>query len=142
MAVPPESIEVGKCYLTNTGRVWRASSACPMVASSTSTGRQGCRRILGAGTLMANALPADVVIEREVPCDWGAGADGVELRRIVARDHSGSVSGGPTAAEVVPRPPAPRCGMSADRLGDLNRHLRAASQGSDHFEAPPRGPPA
>jgi hypothetical protein len=33
------------------------------------------------GMLMKNALPAEVVIEREVPCDWGAGAQEQGMRR-------------------------------------------------------------
>ena len=64
------ALKVGKCYLTNTGRVWRIKQI------------MGDGRILYEhrsrsfdsdnwvpGMLMGNALPAEVVIEREVACD-------------------------------------------------------------------------
>ncbi len=69
MSLPPESIELGKCYLTNTGRVWRIIRVMP-------DGRilyeQRSRRVPAKtwqpGMLVA--LTAEMLIVREIPCDW------------------------------------------------------------------------
>ncbi len=75
MSLPPESIEVGKCYLTNNHKVWRVLRVMPdgrvqyeqrpanSVARSWQPG-------------MLTVLTAEVLIEREVPCDWTPEMDG------------------------------------------------------------------
>ena len=69
MRLPPESIEVGRCYLMESGQVRRVLRIMPdgrfqyehrmghAAARSWRTGMQ-------SGHLFAN------LIEREVPCDW------------------------------------------------------------------------
>ena len=75
MTIPLESLEVGRCYLTNTHQVWRIVRRMP----------DG--RVLyehrGRNTFFENqkpgmltALPAEVEVEREVPCDWARTGDG------------------------------------------------------------------
>ena len=64
------ALKVGKCYLTNTGRVWRILQHMP-------DGRvlyeHRARSIDGSvwapGMLTKTTLPAEVEIEREVACD-------------------------------------------------------------------------
>lgn len=70
MTIPVSALKVGKCYLTNTSRVWRIMRIMP-------DGRiqyeHRSRSLDNAtwlpGMLMKNTLPAELVIGREVPCD-------------------------------------------------------------------------
>ncbi len=70
MSIPPESIEVGKCYLTNTGHIRRVTRIFP-------DGRVQFEQRLGH-TLLKRRWPSNIAegrsfafaIEREVPCDW------------------------------------------------------------------------
>jgi hypothetical protein len=74
MTIPLESVEAGKCYLTNTGRVWRIMRILP-------DGRVQYEHradIFVHGDPkpgMLTTLPAEVEIEREVPCDWSSSTD-------------------------------------------------------------------
>ena len=76
MAVRVSTLKVGKCYLTNTGRVWRIMQRMPdgRVLYEHRPGKADAITWM-PGMLMNNTLPAEVAIEREVPCDWGAGVD-------------------------------------------------------------------
>ena len=70
MAVRVSTLKVGKCYLTNTGRVWRIRQIMPdgrILYEYRS--RSMDSDIWAPGMLVNNTLPAEVVIEREVPCD-------------------------------------------------------------------------
>ncbi len=71
--ITASALKVGKCYLTNTGRVWRVLQRMPdgRVLYEHRADKAAAVSWL-PGMLMANALPAEVVIEREVPWDWGA----------------------------------------------------------------------
>ncbi len=69
MSVPPESIEVGKCYLMETGQVRRILRIMP-------DGRFQYEHRMGysapkawkSGIQSGRSFAATV--EREVPCDW------------------------------------------------------------------------
>jgi hypothetical protein len=69
MTVPPKSLEVGKCYLTNTHRVWRIVRLMPdgrVLYEHRSQDAFSENQKPG----MLTTLPAEVLIKREVPCDW------------------------------------------------------------------------
>ena len=69
MSLPPESLEVGRCYLTNTGRVWRIIRVMPgerILYEQRS--RRAPAKTWQPGMLVA--LAAEMLIERENPCDW------------------------------------------------------------------------
>ena len=76
-AIKVSGLKVGKCYLTNTGRVWRIIRLMEdgRVLYEHRADKAGAVAWL-PGMLMGNALPAEVVIEREVPCDWTPAEDG------------------------------------------------------------------
>lgn len=69
MTVPPGSIEVGKCYLTNSGQVRRATRILPSgwiryewrPAGEPSAAWQAASQVAPSFTFQ---------IKREVPCDW------------------------------------------------------------------------
>ncbi len=76
MTIPPESIEVGKCYLTTTGQVRRVIRIMP-------NGRVQYEHRLGHAILkrqwpsnIAEARTFAFAVEREVPCDWTPEEDG------------------------------------------------------------------
>ncbi len=78
MSVPAESVEVGRCYLTETGQVRR-------VLHMISRGRVQYERRVGTagGTWawargMSDLKAFASLIEREVRCDWTPEADGPE----------------------------------------------------------------
>ncbi len=76
MTVPVSALKVGKCYLTNTGRVWRIIQAMPdgrILYEHRSRNLDSDR--WSPGMLMKNTLPAEVLIECEVPCDVRPEAD-------------------------------------------------------------------
>ena len=69
MSVPPESIEVGKCYLTDAARVQRVIEITPagdVIHEHRSTRERQEEWIAGTATLRAFAF----ITVREVPCDW------------------------------------------------------------------------
>ena len=69
MAVPLAALEVGKCYLTNTGRVWRIIRIMPDGRILYEHRSQNVFvEDQKPGILVT--LPAEVLIEHEVPCDW------------------------------------------------------------------------
>ncbi len=75
MAVPPESIEIGKCYLSNDGRVRRAAKFLPdgriRYAYRSFPATQG--RLWRTGRLDVERFAETSV--REVPSDWTPEAD-------------------------------------------------------------------
>ncbi len=69
MTLTPKSLEVGKCYLTHTGRVWRIIRVRPdgrILYEQRS--RRAPAKTWQPGMLVA--LAAEMLIEREVACDW------------------------------------------------------------------------
>ena len=75
MPVPPESIEVGKCYLTRETRVRRVTEIRPNGEVRYKYRSFPAHR---RGTWQSGALPPDIFAEfvlREVPCDWTPEAD-------------------------------------------------------------------
>ncbi len=70
VTIPPESIAVGKCYLTGEGRVRRVLEILPDGRI-----RYRYRSFLGATsrTWRSGSLSVEVfaaTAQREVPCDW------------------------------------------------------------------------
>ncbi len=69
MPVPPESLEVGKCYLINTHQVWRIIRLMP--DGRIQYEQRAADHIPKSWQPgMLTALTAEMLIEREVPCDW------------------------------------------------------------------------
>ena len=70
------ALKVGKCYLTNTGRVWRVLQRMPDGRVLYEHRADSAAAVTWLpGMLMKGTLPAEVVIEREVPCDWTRGLE-------------------------------------------------------------------
>jgi len=69
MAIPVSALEVGKCYLTNTGRVWRIIRIMPDGRVQYEHRSQSIL-VEDQRPGMLTTLPAEVMVEREVPCDW------------------------------------------------------------------------
>ncbi len=69
MSLPPVSIEVGKCYLTGSGRVWRIVQIMPdgRIVYEWRSPRAGAKKWYAG---MINAVAAGALIQREVPCEW------------------------------------------------------------------------
>ena len=68
MGIPPESLEVGRCYLLNTGHVRRVIRIIP-------DGRVQFEHRMGHTpknwkTGIQEGRSFAFMIEREVPCDW------------------------------------------------------------------------
>jgi hypothetical protein len=77
MSVAPESIEVGKCYLTDASRVQRVIEITPageVIHQHRSTRERQEEWIAGIATLRAFAF----ITVREVPCDWAPEKDSKE----------------------------------------------------------------
>ena len=69
------ALKIGKCYLTNTGRVWRIMQHMPDGRVRYEHRADGAGAVAWLpGMLMKGTLPAEVVVEREVPCDWTRGS--------------------------------------------------------------------
>ncbi len=69
MSVPPESIDVGKCYLTVGGEVRRALAIEADKVAYHTILKNGSRQSLPRHRV--NALRTFAAqIEREIPCDW------------------------------------------------------------------------
>ena len=83
MSAPPDSLEVGKCYLLETGHVRRVIRLMPD-GRVQFEGRMGHQRNAGAWRSgMQDIRSFAFLIEREAPCDWAPETD----------------SGGPASAE-------------------------------------------
>ena len=78
-AIKVSALKVGKCYLTNTGRVWRVLEHMPDGRVLYEHRADNATAVAWLpGMLMQNALPAEVVIEREVACEWAGKGDDVK----------------------------------------------------------------
>ena len=69
MAVPPQSIKVGRCYLTDATRVQRVLEITPdgkVIHAHRSTRSEYKAWTAGTTSLRAFAF----ITVREVPCDW------------------------------------------------------------------------
>ncbi len=69
MAVPPETIKVGRCYLTDAARVQRVLEITPdgkVIHAHRSTRSEYKAWTAGTTSLRAFAF----ITVREVPCDW------------------------------------------------------------------------
>ena len=75
MSILPETIQVGRCYLTTDGRVRRVLETGPeRVRYSYRSFPADPRRTWRSGVLSIEVFAATV--EREVPCDWTPEAEG------------------------------------------------------------------
>ncbi len=70
MTVPEESIQVGKCYLGNNGRVWRVVRIWPdgRVQFEFRSRTQRNAKLWKPGMLEGSEFARSA--QREVPCDW------------------------------------------------------------------------
>ncbi len=75
MTIPPESIEVGKCYLGNNGKVWRVVRLWPdsRVQFEFRARSRGEARVWKPGMLLLRDFASSA--QREVPCDWTPDTD-------------------------------------------------------------------
>jgi hypothetical protein len=65
------ALKIGRCYLTNTGRVWRIKQVMPDGRVLYEHRAQNLDSDNWApGMLMKNTFPAEVMIVRQIPCDW------------------------------------------------------------------------
>ncbi len=70
MTIPPESIEVGKCYLGDNGKVWRVVSIMPdgRVQFEFRARTRRAAKVWKPGMLDGASFAA--LAQREIPCDW------------------------------------------------------------------------
>ncbi len=70
MSIPPESIEVGKCYLGDNGQVRRVVRIWPdgRVQYETRSAPLSHAKTWKPGMLQVSDFASSV--QREVPCDW------------------------------------------------------------------------
>ncbi len=75
MTIPPESIQVGKCYLGDNGKVWRVVRIWPdgRVQFEFRARTQGNAKLWKPGMLEGPTFSASAL--REVPCDWTPATD-------------------------------------------------------------------
>ncbi len=70
MTIPPESVEIGKCYLGDNGKVWRVVRIWPdgRVQFEFRARSRGNAKVWKPG--MLDRLTFSASAQREVPCDW------------------------------------------------------------------------
>jgi hypothetical protein len=75
VTIPPESIEVGKCYLGDNGKVWRVVRLWPdsRVQFEFRARSRGEARVWKPGMLLLRDFASSA--QREVPCDWTPDTD-------------------------------------------------------------------
>ncbi len=73
MTIPIQALQVGKCYLTNTGRVWRIVRLMPDGRVLYEQRASHIRHKTWKPGMLDH-LSAELLIEREVPCDWTSDA--------------------------------------------------------------------
>ncbi len=75
MSVPPESVEVGKCYLGDNGKVWRIVRLWPDSHVQFEFRARSCgdAKVWKPGMLHLRDFAE--AAQREVPCDWTPEAD-------------------------------------------------------------------
>jgi hypothetical protein len=76
MSIPISGLEVGKCYLTNVGRVWRVVQLLPdgRIIYEHRPGHIHHAKKWKPGVLTGPLV--ETILEREVPCDWSPDEDG------------------------------------------------------------------
>jgi hypothetical protein len=78
MPLSVSALEVGKCYLTNSGRVWRIVQVMPDGrVSYEQRGRHPRSRT--SSTWKSGSMETQkigLLLNREVPCDWTPEGDG------------------------------------------------------------------
>ncbi len=82
MTVPPESIEVGKCYLTRSGEIRRVLLILPHGPVHYEARRAAILQAFGWHEGVLELALFAALIEREVPCDWTPEADGQKRHLI------------------------------------------------------------
>ncbi len=95
MSIPLKSVEVGKCYLTNAGRVWRIVQFVPdgRILYEHRPGHVHQTKNWKPGMLTGPLV--ETLLEREVPSDWSPETDKAGLRVPPAVDDKGDVIGEP-----------------------------------------------
>ena len=76
MSVPPESIQIGKCYLTHAGEVRRVLRLLPEDRVHYEARESAVLRAFGWREGVLELAPFAVLVEREVPCDWKPETEG------------------------------------------------------------------
>ena len=76
MSIPPESIQVGQCYLMLDGEVRRVLRLLPNQGVHYESRLGASVQAFGwkAGVLALSAFAA--LVDRPVPCDWTSGGNG------------------------------------------------------------------
>ena len=76
MSIPVSEVEIGKCYLTNAGRVWRIVGLLSngRILYEHRAGHLHQARTWKPGVLTGPLV--ETVLECEVPCDWSPETDG------------------------------------------------------------------
>ena len=72
--IDPESIQVGQCYLMDTGRIRRVTGLLPGRVRYQQRRSDGVWQVSGGDILDLRSFAA--MVERPVPCDWTREADG------------------------------------------------------------------
>ena len=76
MSLPPESIQVGQCYLTSEGHVRRVLLILPSGVVQFEQRLAGLLRWARWRAQVADLRTFAAAIERQVPCDWTPETDG------------------------------------------------------------------
>ncbi len=75
MSISPESIGVGKCYLTRSGEIRRVLHILPHGQVRYEARRAAVLQSFGWTEGVLELALFAALIEREVPCDWTSDAD-------------------------------------------------------------------
>ena len=75
MPISPESIQVDRCYLTESGSIWKVTST-GSDGTVRYTERVGAGPWLYGGTKQRRKHAFAATVLREVPCDWTPERDG------------------------------------------------------------------
>ncbi len=70
MSIPPESIQVGQCYLTRNGQVARVVTLLPDGRTRYQFRSSAVARAFGWYEAKTDLRSFSHLVEREVPCDW------------------------------------------------------------------------
>ncbi len=75
MPLPPESIQIGKCYLTHSGEVRRVLRLLPEDRVHYEFREAAVARAFGWKEGVLGLAPFAALVEHEVPCNWTPEAD-------------------------------------------------------------------
>jgi hypothetical protein len=75
MAIPPESLKPDRCYLTESGSIWKVTST-GSDGTVRYTERVGAGPWVYGGTKQRRKHVFAASVLREVPCDWTPEMDG------------------------------------------------------------------